>query len=356
MEKKIKKIFMLIGILFLISFIYEIPVPGMKEESSVLTPGISPLILIQAAFTLMSGAFPFLASMSGKKRKAVIAGSAMILAAVQSVSHAYAGHADNLLCASGVMVLCSWTMILLSQLFRDGDAVLLTASVFARLPSRILAIGEETGPVWIVIVIVVMTAVLVYYSDGCMVLGDEKISISPSGVMPLVFSYYLIITVSGVVSFKSRFASTFALIVYIFLIIYFSFYFFPVTARVSVLSEKMKKTGIPGVKAGEEGAYVWNASRKAAAVGAAFLSGISVLLPDVLKAAGVSDPSVSIYLIIICGMLARHGKRKINTEKDGMVWPDLRTVTDRTVKTLSAAAAAFAVSAAGNSAGVMMLR
>ena len=198
-----------------------------------------------------------------------------------------------------------------------------------------------------VLVLVVIVIVVIYMSEGYHPLhvqysqkmsqsgeeaetGQIPIKVSISGVMPVIFASsimaipQLIATITGK-GYGSGFSKIFlnmmsqknwfdnenpiygvGLLIYLALIVFFAFFYLPITFNAAEVSDNIRKSGgfIPGIRAGENTEfYIQSISRRLTTIGVIMLICVTVIPITICGSLGLTTTLSGTSLIIVVGVV-----------------------------------------------------
>ena len=248
--------------------------------------------------------------------------------------------------------------VLTEKTIGNGVSILLMANIVSRMPSQFkdlftgLVEGKTTAlkissVVAAVLVLVVIVIVVVYMSEGYHPLhvqysqkmsqsgeeaetGQIPIKVSISGVMPVIFASsimaipQLIATITGK-GYGSGFSKIFlnmmsqknwfdnenpiygvGLLIYLALIVFFAFFYLPITFNAAEVSDNIRKSGgfIPGIRAGENTEfYIQSISRRLTTIGVIMLICVTVIPITICGSLGLTTTLSGTSLIIVVGVV-----------------------------------------------------
>lgn len=248
--------------------------------------------------------------------------------------------------------------ILTEKSIGNGVSILLMANILSRMPSQFkelfvgltksknmyVKIGSVAAAV---LVLIIMVVVIIYMSEGYHPLhvqysqkmsqsgeeaetGQIPIKVGISGVMPVIFASsimaipQLVATIAGkgygsgyskiilnMMSQKNWFDNEnpiygIGLLIYLALIVFFAFFYLPITFNAAEVSDNIRKTGgfIPGVRAGEDTEmYIQNISRRLTTIGVIMLICVTVIPIAICGSLGLSTTISGTSLIIVIGVV-----------------------------------------------------
>ena len=248
--------------------------------------------------------------------------------------------------------------ILTEKTIGNGVSILLTANIVSRMPAQLkdlftglveekslaLKIGSVAAAVLVLAIIVI---VVIYMSEGYHPLhvqysqkmsqsgeeaetGQIPIKVSISGVMPVIFASsvmaipQLVATIAGK-GYGSGFSKIFlnmmsqknwfdnenpiygvGLLIYQALIVFFAFFYLPITFNAAEVSDNIRKSGgfIPGVRAGENTEfYIQSISRRLTTIGVIMLICVTVIPITICGSLGLTTTLSGTSLIIVVGVV-----------------------------------------------------
>lgn len=248
--------------------------------------------------------------------------------------------------------------IMTEKTIGNGVSILLTANIVSRMPAQLkdlftglvegkslaLKIGSVAAAVLVLAVIVI---VVIYMSEGYHPLhvqysqkmsqsgeeaetGQIPIKVSISGVMPVIFASsvmaipQLVATIAGK-GYGSGFSKIFlnmmsqknwfdnenpiygvGLLIYLALIVFFAFFYLPITFNAAEVSDNIRKSGgfIPGVRAGENTEfYIQSISRRLTTIGVIMLICVTVIPITICGSLGLTTTLSGTSLIIVVGVV-----------------------------------------------------
>ena len=248
--------------------------------------------------------------------------------------------------------------ILTEKTIGNGVSILLTANIVSRMPAQLkdlftglvegkslaLKIGSVAAAVLVLAIIVI---VVIYMSEGYHSLhvqysqkmsqsgeeaetGQIPIKVSISGVMPVIFASsvmaipQLVATITGK-GYGSGFSKIFlnmmsqknwfdnknpiygvGLLIYLALIVFFAFFYLPITFNAAEVSDNIRKSGgfIPGVRAGENTEfYIQSISRRLTTIGVIMLICVTVIPITICGSLGLTTTLSGTSLIIVVGVV-----------------------------------------------------
>ena len=248
--------------------------------------------------------------------------------------------------------------ILTEKTIGNGVSILLTANIVSRMPSQLkdlftgLIEGKTTAlkissVAAAVLILAVIVIVVIYMSEGYHPLhvqysqkmsqsgeeaetGQIPIKVSISGVMPVIFASsimaipQLIATITGK-GYGSGFSKIFlnmmsqknwfdnenpiygvGLLIYLALIVFFAFFYLPITFNAAEVSDNIRKSGgfIPGVRAGENTEfYIQSISRRLTTIGVIMLICVTVIPITICGSLGLTTTLSGTSLIIVVGVV-----------------------------------------------------
>lgn len=248
--------------------------------------------------------------------------------------------------------------VLTEKTIGNGVSILLMANIVSCMPSQFkdlftgLVEGKTTAlkissVVAAVLVLVVIVIVVIYMSEGYHPLhvqysqkmsqsgeeaetGQIPIKVSISGVMPVIFASsimaipQLIATITGK-GYGSGFSKIFlnmmsqknwfdnensiygvGLLIYLALIVFFAFFYLPITFNAAEVSDNIRKSGgfIPGVRAGENTEfYIQSISRRLTTIGVIMLICVTVIPITICGSLGLTTTLSGTSLIIVVGVV-----------------------------------------------------
>lgn len=248
--------------------------------------------------------------------------------------------------------------VLTEKTIGNGVSILLMANIVSRMPSQFkdlftgLVEGKTTAlkissVVAAVLVLVVIVIVVIYMSEGYHPLhvqysqkmsqsgeeaetGQIPIKVSISGVMPVIFASsimaipQLIATITGK-GYGSGFSKIFlnmmsqknwfdnenpiygvGLLIYLALIVFFAFFYLPITFNAAEVSDNIRKSGgfIPGIRAGENTEfYIQSISRRLTTIGVIMLICVTVIPITICGSLGLTTTLSGTSLIIVVGVV-----------------------------------------------------
>lgn len=160
--------------------------------------------------------------------------------------------------------------------------------------------------------------------------GQIPIKVGISGVMPVIFASsimaipQLVATIAGkgygsgyskiilnMMSQKNWFDNEhpiygIGLLIYLALIVFFAFFYLPITFNAAEVSDNIRKTGgfVPGVRAGEDTEmYIQNISRRLTTIGVIMLICVTVIPIAICGSLGLSTTISGTSLIIVIGVV-----------------------------------------------------
>lgn len=248
--------------------------------------------------------------------------------------------------------------ILTEKSIGNGVSILLMSNIISRMPSQFkelfvrltknkhlyVKIGSVAAAV---IVLIIMVIVIIYMSEGYHPLhvqysqkmsqsgeeaetGQIPIKVGISGVMPVIFASsimaipQLVATIAGkgygsgyskiilnMMSQKNWFDNEhpiygIGLLIYLALIVFFAFFYLPITFNAAEVSDNIRKTGgfVPGVRAGEDTEmYIQNISRRLTTIGVIMLICVTVIPIAICGSLGLSTTISGTSLIIVIGVV-----------------------------------------------------
>lgn len=248
--------------------------------------------------------------------------------------------------------------ILTEKTIGNGVSILLTANIVSRMPAQLkdlftglvegkslaLKVGSVAAAVLVLAIIVI---VVIYMSEGYHPLhvqysqkmsqsgeeaetGQIPIKVSISGVMPVIFASsvmaipQLVATIAGK-GYGSGFSKIFlnmmsqknwfdnenpiygvGLLIYLALIVFFAFFYLPITFNAAEVSDNIRKSGgfIPGVRAGENTEfYIQSISRRLTTIGVIMLICVTVIPITICGSLGLTTTLSGTSLIIVVGVV-----------------------------------------------------
>ena len=248
--------------------------------------------------------------------------------------------------------------ILTEKTIGNGVSILLTANIVSRMPAQLkdlftglvegkslaLKIGSVAAAVLVLAIIVI---VVIYMSEGYHPLhvqysqkmsqsgeeaetGQIPIKVRISGVMPVIFASsvmaipQLVATIAGK-GYGSGFSKIFlnmmsqknwfdnenpiygvGLLIYLALIVFFAFFYLPITFNAAEVSDNIRKSGgfIPGVRAGENTEfYIQSISRRLTTIGVIMLICVTVIPITICGSLGLTTTLSGTSLIIVVGVV-----------------------------------------------------
>lgn len=248
--------------------------------------------------------------------------------------------------------------ILTEKTIGNGVSILLTANIVSRMPAQLkdlftglvegkslaLKIGSVAAAVLVLAIIVI---VVIYMSEGYHPLhvqysqkmsqsgeeaetGQIPIKVSISGVMSVIFASsvmaipQLVATIAGkgygsgiskiflnMMSQKNWFDNEnpiygVGLLIYLALIVFFAFFYLPITFNAAEVSDNIRKSGgfIPGVRAGENTEfYIQSISRRLTTIGVIMLICVTVIPITICGSLGLTTTLSGTSLIIVVGVV-----------------------------------------------------
>ena len=248
--------------------------------------------------------------------------------------------------------------VLTEKTIGNGVSILLTANIVSRMPSQLkdlftgLVEGKTTAlkissVAAAALILAVIVIVVIYMSEGYHPLhvqysqkmsqsgeeaetGQIPIKVSISGVMPVIFASsimaipQLIATITGK-GYGSGFSKIFlnmmsqknwfdnenpiygvGLLIYLALIVFFAFFYLPITFNAAEVSDNIRKSGgfIPGVRAGENTEfYIQSISRRLTTIGVIMLICVTVIPITICGSLGLTTTLSGTSLIIVVGVV-----------------------------------------------------
>lgn len=248
--------------------------------------------------------------------------------------------------------------ILTEKTIGNGVSILLTANIVSRMPAQLkdlftglvegkslaLKVGSVAAAVLVLAIIVI---VVIYMSEGYHPLhvqysqkmsqsgeeaetGQIPIKVSISGVMPVIFASsvmaipQMVATIAGK-GYGSGFSKIFlnmmsqknwfdnenpiygvGLLIYLALIVFFAFFYLPITFNAAEVSDNIRKSGgfIPGVRAGENTEfYIQSISRRLTTIGVIMLICVTVIPITICGSLGLTTTLSGTSLIIVVGVV-----------------------------------------------------
>lgn len=261
------------------------------------------------------------------------------------------------------MTLGTGIMIGLSELLKkhsvgDGVSILLMVNIVAKLPREFSELFTEltegktklvasASCIAAILILTAMVVVIIYMTEGYHPLpvqysqkisqsgeaadmGEIPVKVSILGVMPVVFAAslmaipQLVATIAGK-GYGSGFSKillnmmsqdnwfngenqiySFGLLIYLFLIIFFSFFYLPITFNGAEVSDSIRKCGgfIPGIRAGAATeVYITNIARYLTSIGTVMLILVTVIPTAISCALGLDVQISGTSLIIVIGVV-----------------------------------------------------
>lgn len=247
--------------------------------------------------------------------------------------------------------------IVTEKTFCNGVSILLMANIMSRLPEQLYSMMSEITEsksfalkavctAVTVVAIIAIIIVVIYMSEGYHPLkvqysqkmsqfenvsdtGIIPIKVGISGVMPVIFASslmaipQLVATIAGkgygsgfskiflnMMSQKNWFDNenpiySFGLLIYLALIIFFSFFYLPLTFNAAEVADNVRQLGafVPGVRAGEDTEYhITKISRRLTAIGVVMLICVTVIPIIILGSLGISNSVSGTSIIIVVGV------------------------------------------------------
>lgn len=259
---------------------------------------------------------------------------------------------------AGTGIMMWFAHILNKKSIGNGVSILLMTNIISRLPGELamlfkeLASGEKAlqssiSVIVAVVILAIMLIVIIYMIEGYHPLhvqysqkmsqsgenaetGQIPIKVGIAGVMPVIFASSLmaipqmVATITGK-GYGSGFSKVFlnmmsqknwfngenqiyslGLLIYLGLIVFFAFFYLPMTFNAAEISDHIRKSGgfIPGVRAGEETEfYITKISRRLTSIGVVMLICVTVIPMAICGAFGITTTINGTSLIIVIGVV-----------------------------------------------------
>lgn len=260
---------------------------------------------------------------------------------------------------AGTGIMMYLAHIITEKAIGNGVSVLLMANIVSRMPgqfasmaksvvdgkSKMVAALSITG---FIALLLLMIIVIIYMTEGYHPLhvqysqkmsqsgedaetGQIPVKVGISGVMPIIFASslmaipQLIATIAGK-GYGSGYSKIFlnmmtqknwfdndhpiyavGLLIYLALIVFFAFFYLPVTFNAAEISDNIRKAGgfIPGVRAGEDTEnYIQSISRRLTSIGVVMLICVTVIPMAICGSLGITTTISGTSLIIVIGVVA----------------------------------------------------
>ncbi|HCT64922.1 MAG TPA: preprotein translocase subunit SecY [Lachnospiraceae bacterium] len=342
--------------------LYNIIAGGYNSRWSIMSMGIGPYITASIIIQLLTVAIPKMEQLSKegeegrKKITAYTRYLTVILSAIQGIGIIYSYKSmfltDNkmIFVADVIALICGTTFImwLAEQItakgVSNGSSMIIFVNIVSNLPSGIQSLvyyaqgGNTTGIVKVAAILIILVAVLVFiifinegerkipvqYSSkmgGRRSFGGQgtfmPIKVNTAGVIAIIFAISLLQfpqTVSQFIPATGAFAKLIEVlsmthpigtVLYVLLIIAFSYFYTSIVINPNEIAENMKKNGgfIPGIRPGQPtSAYITRVVNRITFFGAFVFSGVA-LVPIILQwAFGLNVGFGGTTLIIVVGV------------------------------------------------------
>lgn len=342
--------------------LYNIIAGGYNSRWSIMSMGIGPYITASIIIQLLTVAIPKFEQLSKegeegrKKMSSYTRYLTVALAALQGIGITYSYKnmflTDNkmIFVASVITLICGTTFImwLAEQItakgVSNGSSMIIFVNIVSNLPSGIQSLvyyaqsGNTTGMIKVAAVLLILIVVLVFiifinegerkipvqYSSkmaGRRSFGGQgtfmPIKVNTSGVISIIFAISLLQfpqTVSQFIPATGAFAKVIEVldmthpvgaVLYVLLIIFFSYFYTSIVINPNEIAENMKKNGgfIPGIRPGQPtSAYITRVVNRITFFGAVVFSCVA-LVPIILQwAFGLNVGFGGTTLIIVVGV------------------------------------------------------
>ena len=342
--------------------LYNIIAGGYNSRWSIMSMGIGPYITASIIIQLLTVAIPKFEQLSKegeegrKKMSSYTRYLTVALAALQGIGITYSYKnmflTDNkmIFVASVITLICGTTFImwLAEQItakgVSNGSSMIIFVNIVSNLPSGIQSLvyyaqsGNATGMIKVAAVLLILIVVLVFiifinegerkipvqYSSkmtGRRSFGGQgtfmPIKVNTSGVISIIFAISLLQfpqTVSQFIPATGVFAKVIEVldmthpvgaVLYVLLIIFFSYFYTSIVINPNEIAENMKKNGgfIPGIRPGQPtSAYITRVVNRITFFGAVVFSCVA-LVPIILQwAFGLNVGFGGTTLIIVVGV------------------------------------------------------
>ncbi|MEA5084449.1 MAG: preprotein translocase subunit SecY [Lachnospiraceae bacterium] len=342
--------------------LYNIIAGGYNSRWSIMSMGIGPYITASIIIQLLTVAIPKFEQLSKegeegrKKMSSYTRYLTVALAALQGIGITYSYKnmflTDNkmIFVASVIALICGTTFImwLAEQItakgVSNGSSMIIFVNIVSNLPSGIQSLvyyaqsGNATGMIKVAAVLLILIVVLVFiifinegerkipvqYSSkmaGRRSFGGQgtfmPIKVNTSGVISIIFAISLLQfpqTVSQFIPATGAFAKVIEVldmthpvgaVLYVLLIIFFSYFYTSIVINPNEIAENMKKNGgfIPGIRPGQPtSAYITRVVNRITFFGAVVFSCVA-LVPIILQwAFGLNVGFGGTTLIIVVGV------------------------------------------------------
>lgn len=240
----------------------------------------------------------------------------------------------------------------------NGVSILLMANIMSRLPQNIasltesLAEGQSVVPMAgcvaaVAVVLLLLSILIIYMSEGyhplyiqysqkmnksgdLSGLGMIPVKVSISGVMPVIFATSVMALPQMVAAilgkgYGSGYSKIFlnmmsqqnwfngeneiyslGLLVYLFLVVFFSFFYLPIAFNAAEVAESIQRLGgfVPGIRAGQDTEeYITSITRHLTSIGTVMLIIVSVVPMAICGALGVTSGFSGTSLVIVIGVV-----------------------------------------------------
>lgn len=259
---------------------------------------------------------------------------------------------------AGTGIMMWFSHIITEKSIGNGVSILLMANIISRLPQQFLSVikaltkdkSTTTAALSVAgaaVLLLVMIIVIIYMSEGYTPLnvqytqkmshsgenaetGQIPVKVGIAGVMPIIFAScimsvpQLIATIVGkgygsgyskiilnMLSQKNWFDTEYpvyqlGLLIYLALIIFFAFFYLPITFNAAEVSDNIRKCGgfIPDIRAGEDTEnYIQNISRSLTTKGVIMLICVTVIPMVIFGSLGITSTISGTSLIIVIGVI-----------------------------------------------------
>lgn len=259
---------------------------------------------------------------------------------------------------AGTGIMMYLAHIITEKAIGNGVSVLLMANIVSRMPGQFASMAKNVvdgksktvavlSIVGFIALLLLMIIAIIYMTEGYHPLhvqysqkmsqsgedaetGQIPVKVGISGVMPIIFASslmaipQLIATIAGK-GYGSGYSKIFlnmmtqknwfdndhpiyavGLLIYLALIVFFAFFYLPVTFNAAEISDNIRKTGgfIPGVRAGENTEnYIQSISRRLTSIGVVMLICVTVIPMVICGSLGITTTISGTSLIIVIGVV-----------------------------------------------------
>lgn len=259
---------------------------------------------------------------------------------------------------AGTGIMMYLAHIITEKAIGNGVSVLLMANIVSRMPGQFASMAKSVvegksktvaalSIVGFIALLLLMIIVIIYMTEGYHPLhvqysqkmsqsgedaetGQIPVKVGISGVMPIIFASslmaipQLIATIAGK-GYGSGYSKIFlnmmtqknwfdndhpiyavGLLIYLALIVFFAFFYLPVTFNAAEISDNIRRAGgfIPGVRAGEDTEnYIQSISRRLTSIGVVMLICVTVIPMAICGSLGITTTISGTSLIIVIGVV-----------------------------------------------------